>query len=258
MKTALLFTALTLPLAATAQKLVAKAAAVTYHVGEEKVFIYHNPADTAAGKSSFFLYPKVPVTIVGEFSPRWAIAKREGFLYLIAINKLADYRIGDIAPLPIDPQTKLITYEGVVQVPGATKADLYARAHDWVARSYRSANDVLQLQDKDAGHLIVKGFTRVASKGSDFGLVRHTLTIYVKDGRYKYTITDLIHEDGGSPNIYSAGPLEQEKGRFFIINISTGQTWADIKGQANHQVRLMIAGLESAMTLKGKEDPTDF
>lgn len=258
MKTAFLFVTLALPLAAGAQKLAATTAPVTYHVGSEQAFLYHTPADTAVVKSGYFLYPKADVTVVGEFSPRWAIAKREGFLYLVAINKLADYRTGDVAPLPIDPQTKRITYEGVVQVPGASKADLYSRAHDWVAKTYRSANDVLQLQDKDAGHLIVKGFTPVSSRGSNFGLVRHTLTIYVKDGRYKYVVTDLIHEDGGLPDLYSAGPLEQEKAKFFVINVGAEQPWADIKGQANHQARVMVADLESAMTLKGKKDPSDF
>ena len=247
-----------LPLAATAQKLQATAPASTYHIGSEKTFLYRTPADTAAGKSSFFLYPGNEAVVVGEFSPRWVVVKREGFLYLAATQRLADYRIGDMNPLPIDTQTKLITYEGVVEVPGVSKADLYLRAHAWVAKTYRSANDVIQMQDKEAGQLIIKGVSRVSSRGNSFGIVRHTLTIYVKDGRYKYVLSDLTHDASGAPNIYSAGPLEQAEGRLFAVNMGAKKPWEDIKAQANHNARSLVADLQLAMTLKGKKDPSDF
>jgi hypothetical protein len=269
MKTAFLFCAIALPIAASAQKLQATAPPTTYHVGSEKAPLYYTPADTAK-KTGFYLSAGAEAIVVGEYSPRWVIVKREGFLYITPTQRLTDYnsaaleagRAADAAGLPVDPQTKLITYQGVVEVPGVSKADLYTRAHGWVATAYRSANTVIQMQDKEAGQLVVKGLTRVTLRSlglnADAGAVRHTLTIYVKDGRYKYVLTDLTHDGAGVPNIYAAGPLEREEGKIYSLGSATKKQWADIKRQANQDAYRLIADLQSAMTLKGKKDPSDF
>lgn len=91
------------------------------------------------------------------------------------------------------------TYQGVVSVPGVSRADIYSRAKAWVATAYNSAQDVIQLDDKESGRLIVKGNTIVPmrSLGMEFGMrVHNTLTIEARDGRFRYTIlvTDVISE----------------------------------------------------------------
>ena len=91
MKILLLVLAVTLSLTAKAQKLVATGEPVTYKVGSEKTFIYRTPADTAK-KSRFFYYPGEEVEVVGEFSPRWVIIKRTGFLFITPAEKLVSYR----------------------------------------------------------------------------------------------------------------------------------------------------------------------
>lgn len=265
MKAALLFCSIVLPFAATAQKLQATAPPITYHVGSNKAPLYHTPADTAAGKSGFNLSPGADAVVVGEFSPRWVIVKREGFLYLASTQKLIDYnsvtaaaeRAADAASLPIDAQTKRITYEGVVEVSGVNKIELYRRAYEWVAKAYRSANDVIQMQDKEAGQLVAKGSMRATGRSlgmtMDAGAVRHTLTIYVKDGRYKYVLTNLSHEGQVFTNVSSLGPLEQEK-----VSSVTKKFWTTVKQEANRDAYRLIAELQESMTLKGKKDPSDF
>ena len=257
MRLLLLLACLTVAGAAQAQKLTAAHPSVTYKVGKEPAYLYREPADTTS-KSSQFLSPSEEAYVVGEFSPRWAVVKRSGALYLTPARKLVNYDTGDSQPLPIDSQTGRITYEGVVEVPGISKADLYTRANAWVAHSYRSAQDVIQLNDKEAGQLIVKGLARVTSRGSDFGVVHHTLTVYVKDGRYKYVLTDFTHDASSAPNIQSAGPLEQPAGQLFALNMGAGKPWADIKRETAADARRLMASLQTAMTLQGIKDPSDF
>ncbi len=267
MKTTFILCSIALPFAASGQKLEATSPAKTYRV-EKQAPLYRTPADTAK-KTGFFLSSGDDATVVGEFSPRWVIVRRTGALYLTPTNKLVNYnsaalaaeRAADAAGIPVDPQTKLIAYQGVVEVPGVSKADLYTRAHAWVANTYRSANAVIQMNDKEAGQLVAKGLTRVTTKSLgivvDAGVVRHTLTIYVKDGRYKYVLTNLAHEAGGAANILSAGPLEQEQGNLYALG--TGKKlWNDIKQQANRDAYNLIAELQESMVLKGKKDPSDF
>ncbi len=253
MKTTFLLCAVLLPLAASAQKLQATAPPAEYEVNK-KAFLYRTPADTAAGTSSYFLYPSEEATIVGEFSPRWAIAKRTGFLFLISIKDIRDYK-SDL--LPTDPETKQFTYQAVNEVAGVNKADLFSRAFEWVAQSYNSAQNVVQMQDKEAGKIIIKAIHSVSSKGYDTGTVSYTLSIYVKDGRYKYILTDFIHKAPVlSKEIHSGGALENTQPKVALFK--SAKIWMDIRRSTDLRSRLLIRSLESAMTLKGAKDPSDF
>jgi hypothetical protein len=255
MKATFFASALLLPLAATAQRLVATLPPVTYHVGLTKAPLYSN-ADTLR-RPSLLLPSQSEVVVVGRFSPRWVVVKRDGFLYLTPISKLSDYDASDVAPLPIDPQTQRITYQGVVQVPGVSQADLYARAAAWATRTYPVPGQ-LSLHP-ETSELTVKG-QRVVTlrttyaevlRGSYAGVVHHTLAIYVKDGRYKYVLTDLTHDATGVPNLRSGGTLEQDHASLFgYAGIGSRKPWDELKVEATRDVRHLMTDLQEAMTLQ--------
>ena len=269
MKAAFLFFLASFPLAAAAQKLEATAPPVTYYVGLTKAPLYHSAADTA-GKPSGYLFSQAEAVVVGRFSPRWVVVKHAGFLYLTLAQKLSDYDPADADALPVDAHTHRITYEGVVAVPGVSQADLYARAAAWVAQAYNSSNAVVKQQDPAAGQLVLVG-TRTATvrtvfegvpRGSYAGVVRHTLTVYVKDGRYKYILSDLAHDAAGAPNLKSGGPLEQDKAALFgYAGLGSRKPWTEIKVEATRGARRLLNGLQEAMTLqpvKAAKAPSEF
>lgn len=98
------------------------------------------------------------------------------------------------AQLPLDPDTQKFTYAEVIEEPG-TKADLYARAREWFVHAYKSADDVIQLDDKENGQIIGKGkFSVYLSMNTRY--VRHTVTIEIKDNKYRYIITSFILDWG--------------------------------------------------------------
>lgn len=249
----LLHGALLLPLAAAAQ-LAATKPPVTYHVGLTKAPLYRSAADTA-GKPSRYLFSQAEATVVGQFSPRWVVVQQDGFFYLTPAAKLPDYDPADAEPLPLDPRTRLITYEGVVPVPGVTQADLYARAAAWVAQTYTPADTVTRQPAQ--GELLVRG-ARPAVLYRPFqgvprpvfaGAVRHTLTIYVKDGRYKYQLTNLAHRAGGAPNLNSGGPLEQDRANLFgYLGLGSQKSWEDLKVAATRDARHLTESLQLALT----------
>lgn len=92
-------------------------------------------------------------------------------------------------------------YSEVVQVEGKTADQLYASAKEWIAKTFVSANDVIQMDDVTAGKLIGKGYAEVANSYTTAGMMKltmfitwklnFTITIAVKDGRYKCDITDI-------------------------------------------------------------------
>lgn len=91
-----------------------------------------------------------------------------------------------------------ITYTEVVPLAGVSKTELYTRARQWFSEAYKSADNVIQMDDKQAGIIIGKALFRfksgVAFSAIVEGVINYTVKISVKEGRYKYEITNFIHE----------------------------------------------------------------
>jgi len=103
----------------------------------------------------------------------------------------------DTVPNIMPVTNQVIMYTGVVALDSTIpKAELFNRAKSWFVTTYRSAKDVIQMEDKDAGILIGKGIFNIIYNGGFFeGIqnvsVYHTIKLYFKDGRYKYEITEF-------------------------------------------------------------------
>lgn len=107
-------------------------------------------------------------------------------------------------PESYDKENYLLNYEEVVEVPGLSKDELYDKLRRFVVINYNSANNVIQLDDKDSGNIIVKGLLpyNINWMGVSSYNSRHTLDIKVKDGRYKYKITSYGMEQYDSTTGY--------------------------------------------------------
>lgn len=99
--------------------------------------------------------------------------------------------------MELDSKTNLITYSEVPEVLG-TKDELFDRAMKWGGEHYKNFAEKLRKQDKEAGEIEIFArfpFYAYDKKGnkttSRQGLAQYTLTIMFKEGRYKYTVTDL-------------------------------------------------------------------
>jgi hypothetical protein len=113
--------------------------------------------------------------------------------------------------MPKDDSGRYILQD-VVQAEGISAEELFARARAWVAQTYRSANDVVQLEDKATGRLVAKGFDHL--EGMLYSAdVWHTLTIEIKEGRWRYTMTNF---DARGPQFdmplekYSIGKMHEK------------------------------------------------
>ena len=109
---------------------------------------------------------------------------------------------------PIDEKTGLITFEEVIKTPGKDKNQLYAIYREWYVNFFRSADDVLQMDDKENGVLIGKGFQDITFKVIGMNLTEklyYKVKFILKDGRFKYVISDLQtqqypYQGNSSPN----------------------------------------------------------
>ena len=113
--------------------------------------------------------------------------------------KLPTLRAGWVNPLPKDSISGKVSYQGVVQVPGATQATLYARAKKWMETAPGPTPLTIETQDATAGKITGKTSELVMQNlfGANVQVpLWRTITIQVKPGRFRYQITDFAFDSG--------------------------------------------------------------
>ena len=99
--------------------------------------------------------------------------------------------------IPIDKITKLITYTDVLQIKGVSTGVLYKRAFDWFNTYYKNPTDVIRENDSTKGTIIGKSRFKIynapdkSGLRTDAGLVMYTISVRIREGRYKYEITEV-------------------------------------------------------------------
>jgi hypothetical protein len=123
-----------------------------------------------------------------------ALVKFTSFLLMLLMT-ISLYGQKGIPRLPME--TGKLTYTEVVTLDSIDKAELFSRAEEWFARTFNSAQDVIQMKDKEAGKIIGKAVMPVTLKGLNTGgkggFINYTVAVYFKDNRYKYEINDFYH-----------------------------------------------------------------
>jgi hypothetical protein len=152
-----------------------------------------------------------------------------------------------------NPETNIIEYTELVKVDSAiTKDQLFSKAKEWIAISFKSANDVIQMDDKVNGIIIAKG--NIPVNGGlylDNSRIDFTLKIQVKDGRYKYWFNNFIHNS--YEESYSGGPLENEKPECGNIVIPKNK-WNALKIKFDNDIKLIILSLHQFISGKQKNE----
>jgi len=145
-------------------------------------------------------------------------------------------------------------YEEVINLDSTFKqSNLFYNANEWIAENFRSAKDVIQMSDKDAGIIIIKGSIplRVTAFLTD-GSISFTLKIQVKNGKYKYTFSNYYHTSYKGDE-YSGGSLDNEQQNCIGLYMMK-KGWTQIKEQADEYTKLMINSLKQNMSKKTTDD----
>jgi len=117
--------------------------------------------------------------------------------------------------IPVEERQLIKIYE----VPGTSKSEIYQKAISWVAKSFVDSKAVIEVQDKEAGTIIGKGIVRFKVGGAVTVPCRFTLTINIKDDKYRVSFEDLTAMWGTYEN--KPRPLELESERGYIEQVLT-------------------------------------
>lgn len=164
-------------------------------------------------------------------------------------------------------ETDKLSYSEVMTVEGISKQELYNRGKLWFAKAFNSANNVIQLDDKESGEIVGKALfiykpSMLSASEQTKGPVRYTVSLSFKDGRYKYEVTDFNHDPAGnSYGSISVGvitkddqyPEEKAKNKKLKDKV-----WQDIKKQIENEILPLIANLKESMSKTAETKKNDW
>ncbi len=141
-----------------------------------------------------------------------------------------------------------------------TTKQISTRARAWVATTFRSATDVVQHYDADAGMLIVKG--SITIQASLPYLVYYTMSIEARPGRYRAVMNDFRMPDGTQRAPITSVFVPADRAYSFMRESGLGEKLArktaaqtilnqqQIAGQMKDTSLAMLADLREKMVQK--------
>lgn len=157
------------------------------------------------------------------------------FLFLLSFNLF-----GQI--LPVDSTTKKITYSDVIDVPGNTKDQLYLKAKNLgVSGSNVKADNKAEGTYVYSGQFKVKYPSPVKGMTHE-GTVSYTFAVFLKDGKYKYVVTDLVHssEKGNGGKLENSIPACNK----YTLSLAG---WSTIKNESHKHILSLIENFKENM-----------
>jgi hypothetical protein len=116
-------------------------------------------------------------------------------LFVLSGNILHAQKIDTLQTPSLPMIADKVMYTEVVKTIGVSASDLYQRAKHFFIEYYKDAKAVIQFDDSLNHEIIGKGILKITwDQGEGYiyeTSLKHTLTIYCKDGRYKYEIANM-------------------------------------------------------------------
>lgn len=91
----------------------------------------------------------------------------------------------------IDPDTRKLIFSEVTEVCGTPQEELYSRAKNWFDLEFKYVQDVTMTEREDEGELVIQHRMPLKVRVGAVGEAHYMLTLCVKDGKYRYRITDF-------------------------------------------------------------------
>lgn len=157
--------------------------------------------------------------------------------------------------LPVNDETKLITYDKVVEVAETKKVDLFERAVNWINSYYKNPTDVVREKNPDAGKIVCKARFKISNEpdktgfATDAGVVQYSLTLLFKDDKYKYGVSQINWKQ------LSYYPVERWMD---ASSPSYNKSYNWYLKQVDEQLKNILADLEKNMAVKKKEKKEDW
>ena len=152
-----------------------------------------------------------------------------------------------------------VQFTEVVAMDGRTKDELFTAAKNWFIIYFEDQKEDIYLNDRYEGKLAgqFNMFVEIDMYGkqANAGAIAYNMQLFVKEGKYKYNITNIEHEANRS-RLGTAGAIENDVPECGTRNMQQ-RYWDDIKKQAYSTFINMIGSLKEGMKKVDQPNPED-
>lgn len=175
-------------------------------------------------------------------------------LLIIGILFIPFFSFSQKSSLPINKEGK-VEYSETVIADSIDAATLYSRAKLCIAENFVDNKAVTQLNDDAAKQIVAKGALKVSCRylgaNHPYGYMRFSITLQAKDSKYRFFISDFVHECHEFKDDASGGAIERDKPRCGGL-VMTKKCWNEIKEQTDQTITSLIEVLKDYMLGKAK------
>ncbi len=162
-------------------------------------------------------------------------------LFLVALFCLGSLGYASAQTLPVDAGTGKITYLEVVDASGASPEDLGKVVKEWATKQgFIIKEDATNKLVYDAFSVIE--YPGVSGSTLEKGKVKFSLSVFFKDGKYRYILTDFVHE-GDVKTKANGGKLENVNPDCGATKMS-GKGWVTIKNKTASNMKVLTDDLK--------------
>ncbi len=155
--------------------------------------------------------------------------------------------------LPVNANTGKVTFMEVVEAKNLKAEELYKFLSDWlISKGYVSTKkDDAGYEGTFSGNFILE-YPSIKNGRNDKGKVNYIFQIFGKDGKYRYIITDFVHE--GLEGAGNGGKIENVQPECGKEKMVPGN-WVLIKNKTKSHIESTLAELKKA-ELAFRNDPS--
>lgn len=155
--------------------------------------------------------------------------------------------------LPVDAGTGKITYLEVVDATGVSPENLTKVVKEWATKQG------FTIKEEASDKLVYNAFTNVEypnvnGSANEKSPVTFTLSVFIKDGKYRYIATDFFHV-GDAKSKVSGGKLENVTPICGATKM-TSKSWVLIKNKTNSNMVTLTNDLKRVVT-EFQNDPAN-
>ncbi len=154
---------------------------------------------------------------------------------------------------PVDTLTHKITFTETLKVDSVSKIELFKTAKNWFELNFQPPHSEIKFEDENSGVIGGKGSFKVHYTSifiCDGGRIYYSFIVYIKEGEFKYEITDIIH-DGRKINEMTGGKLENKLPQCGKSTMSE-YIWQEIKSDTYRKIRDLIQDFVENMLMTPK------
>lgn len=144
----------------------------------------------------------------------------------------------------------------VIEIKNVDKNELFVRGREWFNENFKNSKEVLQIQDKETGELSGKGIFTISYVFHYMGEktaktnVSFLLSLWVKDGKYKYELTNLVETELGFGTITVSDETKHKLSGFNEKKMN--DMYKSIKTSAIEKSQSLIDDLKKKMSMTSK------